>query len=375
MDAETRTRHPPLPGQRRGRRPVLLLAAAALLLGLGLSVAVAGIAVLSDRLPLQRVTTAARAVLEGEVPLERAAGRIVAAVETRLPSLGLRSAPVAVLPVRAPLAPVAAEGRAIFAGEDSIEAALRALAVFPLPFATPAGPTAPVAAAPQPGPAPAPARAALPPPPPRALAIACPPRTPGARVEVAVSDPAPRLSHDTPVAGLNALAGHGVGSGFQHLGLTILRSEWRSEIALRVAGGDGAVCAVVEHVRVTLAHTENRILIAREIPAGTCLYQEVEAHERRHVAANTRVLRAAVAPARRAIEAWAAEAEGRAANPETAKAVLQEGLRQAMEPVMAALNERRTEANRAVDSPEEYQRLSRSCALDHVRLQDRLRRP
>lgn len=373
MDAETRTRHPPLPGRRRGRRPVLLLAAAALLLGLGLSVAVAGIAVLSDRLPLQRVTTAARAVLEGEVPLETAAGRIVAAVEKRLPSLGLRSAPVAVLPVRAPLAPVAAEGRAIFAGEDSIEAALRALAVFPLPFATPAGPTAPVAAAPQPGPAPA--SAALPPPPPRALAIACPPRTPGARVEVAVSDRAPRLSHDTPVAGLNALAGQGVGTGFQHLGLTLLRSEWRSEIGLRLAGGDGGVCAVVEHVRVTLAHAENRILIAREIPAGSCLYEEVEAHERQHVAANTRVLRAAVAPARRVLEAWAAEAEARAADPEAAKAVLQEGLRQAMEPVMAALNERRVEANRAIDSPAEYQRLSRSCALDHVRLQDRLRRP
>jgi len=351
---------------------VLLLAVAALLLGLGLSVAVAGMVVLSDRLPLQRVTAAARAVLEGEVPPGTAVERIVAAVEKRLPTLGLRPAPMAVLPVRAPLAPVAAEGRAIFAGEDSIEAALRALAVFPVPFATPVGPAAPAAGVSRP--APTPARAALPPPP-QALAIACPPRTPAARIEVLVSDPAPKLGHDVTVAGLNALAGQGLGSGFQHLGLTLLRSEWRGEIALRATGGAGGLCAVVEHVRVTLAHAENRIFVAREIPAGTCLYEEVEGHERRHVAANARVLREAVAPARRALETWAAQAEARAASPDAAKAVLQEGLRQAMEPVMAALNERRTEANRVVDSPEEYQRLSRSCATDHIRLQDRLRRP
>lgn len=205
---------------------------------------------------------------------------------------------------------------------------------------------------------------------------ACPPRsTTRPQVEVAIVDPQPRLSRDTTIAALHALSGQPQRADFHHLGVTALRMEWRGEVQVSVTSDPSGACAEVARVRVTLAHVGHRILIAREIPAASCLYQEVETHERRHVAANRRVLRDAAAPVRRAIEAWANEAEARAATADAAREALLSGLQAAMTPVIAAVQERRDAANRAIDSPEEYRRIAQSCGVDHIRLQDRLRNP
>jgi hypothetical protein len=205
---------------------------------------------------------------------------------------------------------------------------------------------------------------------------ACPTRgTTPPQVEVVILDPQPRLSRDTTVAALHALSGQPQRADFHHLGVTAVRMEWRGEVQVSVATSADGICAVVARVRVTLAHVGHRILIAREIPQDSCLYQEVETHERRHVAANRRVLREAAAPARRALEAWATEAEARAATAEAARDALMSGLQTTMMPLIAAVQERRDAANRAIDSPEEYRRIAQSCGADHLRLQDRLRNP
>jgi hypothetical protein len=205
---------------------------------------------------------------------------------------------------------------------------------------------------------------------------ACPMRsTASPQVEVVILNPQPRLSRDTTVSALHGLSGQPQRANFHHLGVTVLRMEWRGEVQLSVATDPQGICAVVTRVRVTLAHVGHRILIAREIPQGGCLYQEVETHERRHVAANRRALREAVAPVGRALEAWAANAETRAATAEAAREALLSGLQATMTPLIAAVQERRDVANRAIDSPEEYRRIAQSCGVDQLRLQDRLRNP
>lgn len=203
--------------------------------------------------------------------------------------------------------------------------------------------------------------------------VACP--VPGPRIVVTVMDPAPSISHDVSVDALHAQSGQARTTLSHHLGLTRLRVEWRTQVVARVAPGPEGVCAVVAEARLTLVHAEHRILIAREIPAGGCLYREVEEHERRHVAVNRTALAEAAPAARRVLEAWAAGAEARAPTAEAATALLREGLNRALEPVAAAVLERRAAAHRAIDTVEEYNRLYRSCALDQIRLQDRLRGP
>lgn len=200
--------------------------------------------------------------------------------------------------------------------------------------------------------------------------VACPPGTP--RIDVTVIDREPSVARNQPMAALAALSND---PGLQSLGLTTVRLEWRNEFDSRIAAGADAVCAVVGAVRITLIHAEHRILIAREIPGRGCLYQEVLEHERRHVAANRALLRTAAAAARRALTAWAATAQARAATPDQAVAQLREGMRDALAPVFAGIDEARTAAHRAIDTPEEYRRLWQSCATDQIQLQDRLRRP
>ena len=54
---------------------------------------------------------------------------------------------------------------------------------------------------------------------------------------------------------------------------------------------DGTVCVGLTQVNVRYAFVNTAIYIAQEIPYGTCLFGEVEAHERRHVEVDGQLLR------------------------------------------------------------------------------------
>jgi hypothetical protein len=205
---------------------------------------------------------------------------------------------------------------------------------------------------------------------------ACPPRgTPLISVEVV--DPEARLLNPVSSATLRTEAGGEAGEAFpHHLGLTVSRVEWRTDITARSRGlNGGPVCAVPAEVRVRLLHSEHTIRLARELPAGSCLAREVLAHERRHAEVNRRTIREAGAELRIAVRAWAAHVEGRAADSGAAAMALQEDLTRALEPVLERLRVAREVGHAAIDSPEEYRRLSRVCPEDQRRLRAALRLP
>jgi hypothetical protein len=200
-------------------------------------------------------------------------------------------------------------------------------------------------------------------------APACPPRgTPATRVTL--QDPEPRILPTIPAAQLRAQAGVPEGHAhLHHLGLTLSRVEWRSEITVRSQGAPGGpVCAVPAEVRLSLVHAEHSIRLAREIPREGCLAREVLEHERRHVEVNRRTLREAAEALRGVARDWAARAETRAADPAAAAAVLQEDLSGAVEPVLARLRAAREEGHARIDTTEEYARLGRVCPGDQRRL-------
>lgn len=207
--------------------------------------------------------------------------------------------------------------------------------------------------------------------PPRAARLVCPPRQ--ARVRLAVQDPEPALSTELGIDALHARTGLPRRESAHHLALTTASIEWLSEVevvhsrAARAGPGGGPLfCAVPGRVGLTLAVTEHRMRIAREIPEGGCLFAEVEAHERRHVAVNREALRQAARLARAAAEGWAREAEGTGTSLDDAKAVLADGLRRAVEPAMAALRLAQARGHAAIDTPAEYRRLARICPEDQL---------
>lgn len=203
---------------------------------------------------------------------------------------------------------------------------------------------------------------------------ACPPR--GAPVlRVTLQDPEPRLLPPVPAAQLGAQSGaQEAQAHLHHLGLTVSRVEWRSEITVRSRGAAGGpVCGVPAEIRLSLVHAEHAIRLAREIPRDGCLAREVLAHERRHVEVNRRTLREAAEELRGIARAWAERAEARAADPGQAAAALQDDLSAAVEPVLARLRAAREAGHAAIDTPEEYRRLGRVCPGDQRRLRATLR--
>lgn len=199
----------------------------------------------------------------------------------------------------------------------------------------------------------------------------CPPASP--RVEVALHDPEPPIDHWSGMDALRAEADAPGGAANRHLGVTASRVEWRSEIEARVASASGRACARPERVSLDIRHAEHGIRIARELPRGSCLFRETEAHERRHAAANSAALRRAAAEAEAAARRWAASAVARAATEQSALEALQADLRRAIEPAFEAMQAAQEAAHRAIDRPEEYLRLGRVCPDDQKALGERLR--
>jgi len=196
-------------------------------------------------------------------------------------------------------------------------------------------------------------------------------------VRVAVTDPDPRVLPAAPAAELRAQAGAAtpgeasapMGGEQQHLGVTLSRVEWRSEITVRSQGVvGGPVCALPAELRLTLVHAEHSIRIARELPRDGCLAREVLAHERRHVAVNRRTLQEAAGALHTVARRWALRAEARAADVAAAAAALQDQLQAEVAPVLERLRAAREAGHDRIDTAEEYRRLGRICPEDQRRL-------
>jgi hypothetical protein len=195
-------------------------------------------------------------------------------------------------------------------------------------------------------------------------------------VNVELVDAEPRILPPLPAASLRAEAGGEPDGTFpHHLGLTVSRVEWRSEITVRSRGPErGPVCALPAEIRLRLLHAEHSIRLAREVPRGGCLAQEVLAHEKRHAEVNRRTLRDAATELRRVARGWALRAEARADDAGQAALALQDELAALLEPVLERLRSAREAGHAAIDRTDEYRRLSRVCAEDQRRLRAALGR-
>ncbi len=190
-----------------------------------------------------------------------------------------------------------------------------------------------------------------------------------------VDDPPVTQDFSRPFAELHRRAGTrppNPRGGQLHLGLTIVGLSFGTEMGFEMTSGLAGVCLRPRTIRLTIRHTLHHVMIASEVPAGGCLFQEVLAHEMRHVAVNRQTLATYAPRVREAASRWAAGAVARGGDAQMLAGSLRDQLGAAVKPVLDRLNAARRSQQAAIDSPEEYRRLAASCFADHVRIRSLL---
>jgi hypothetical protein len=190
----------------------------------------------------------------------------------------------------------------------------------------------------------------------------CPASKPEVTVELSIAEPL--IDNALPQPTLQTLAGqHHQDGHTQGLYQADLEVGWR--IRIRRSETDGATCHWVDQVTVTMTMPRRMIYIVRDRPPGSCPYESVLAHERKHQATDEVLLREHRPRLQRAAEEAAAvlpRAAMRGADGETAEARLSAPIAAALKRAFAALAKARAERQAAIDTPAEYRRVRAVCS-------------
>lgn len=194
-----------------------------------------------------------------------------------------------------------------------------------------------------------------------AVALDC--RRPNAAIEVTFQTSEPTIDNTLPQPELQRIS-RGPHYGSRPPGLyrgelsarENLRLAWRSE-------GD-EVCVRVDRVRIEVTLRERKIWVIRERKPGTCEYDAVLGHERKHQAVDDSMLqeagerlRQAVAAAIDALPARAIPSFERPA----AEAHAAETVAAAFRATMGEILRDRDARQLGVDTPQEYRRIGAAC--------------
>jgi len=187
----------------------------------------------------------------------------------------------------------------------------------------------------------------------------------------------PRYDTSLSLASIRAMAGKpnlsSTGVREMPVGLTSaqLRTASSFEVTTQTKGRDPLVCAQITHLNLEVGFEDTTIYLAHELPPGSCAESEVNQHELRHVATDRQVLMD-FAPRIQPFLQSVLQGIGtiRASSSAIAEAHLRAQIDEAMKHLTSTLAAEREAAQRQIDTPEEYQRLSAAC---HGELQQVLR--
>jgi hypothetical protein len=176
---------------------------------------------------------------------------------------------------------------------------------------------------------------------------------------------APVYDYATGIAEITALsadAHHTIREGLT-LGLT--RYEPMLEMQVPVKGvqlPDGLACAHVEHVDVTVGYKDVTVYVASEIPQGSCGFDQVMAHEQKHIDVNKQIL-AEYAPRIEAELGAYLKQNGvfRELDPDYATGILREKLQGIINSIMEEMSAENQKRQQGIDTVAEYNRVSASC--------------
>lgn len=138
---------------------------------------------------------------------------------------------------------------------------------------------------------------------------------------------------------------------------------------------NGAACAYVQHVDVTIGYRNVTVFIANEIPRPGCGFDETMAHEQKHIAVNREILQKFVPLIEERFKSYL-KLNGvlQVQNAKYAQQVISERLQSIIEDMIGQMGQENIREQREVDSAEEYNRLSHVCNGDLGVIADLYRR-
>ena len=152
-------------------------------------------------------------------------------------------------------------------------------------------------------------------------------------------------------------------SGGRVLGLALAQFGERQQMSVSTQTlANGSVCASVASVRVTFGFESRRVFVARELPPGSCIYNEVQSHEMKHVRADEELLRRYLP---RVDERLRVELRRmspmRAANGQQAVGAIRNRIEQLLRGMLDEFTREHDRVQAQIDTVDEYRRLSASC--------------
>lgn len=147
------------------------------------------------------------------------------------------------------------------------------------------------------------------------------------------------------------------------LGLSTVRLGIDSEMAAIFSlGANATVCGRLSMLQVRVGYQERTVLVAKELPKGSCIHNEVLTHERKHVAVDDAMLKTFTSLVRPRIEALIARIGPVVARSQShAMNVLRGQVDRELDALSREMNRERDRRQAEVDTLEEYQRVTDSC--------------
>jgi hypothetical protein len=178
----------------------------------------------------------------------------------------------------------------------------------------------------------------------------------------------PRYDYTVDIATLQGLAQdatHAVHGG--HRGLTLGLTRYNPVLQFRVPiqtvkfpNSEG--CARVNHVEVTIGYRDVVVFIPKEVPQGSCGFEQVMIHEQKHIAVNQAILDEYVPLIETRLRDYLRfNGVFREPNPQYAVDLLNQKLKTILDTMSQQITNENRQRQELVDSPEEYRRVSATC--------------
>lgn len=178
----------------------------------------------------------------------------------------------------------------------------------------------------------------------------------------------PAYDYSVGLADVQALAGdtrHAVHGGHTGLTLGLTRYDPIMQVTAPVRAAqfeDGSACARIDHVDVIFGYKDVTVYIPREIPQASCGFNEVIAHERKHLAVNRKILDD-YAPVITAKIKDYLRTSGvfREQNVSYALSLVRDKLQAILNEISGEVFAENSRRQQDVDNPGEYRRIAMSC--------------
>ena len=178
----------------------------------------------------------------------------------------------------------------------------------------------------------------------------------------------PHYDYNEDIGALQQLAHdakHNVHGG--HEGLSLGLTQYRPFLGFRVPVNtlqfpDGTGCARVEKVEVEIGYKDVVVYIPRNVPQGSCGFNEVMGHEQKHIAVNRALLQEYVPIMQDRLQEFL-RTHGLIRERDTSYAVklMNEQLQAILDDVSNQMVQENSRRQQLVDSPQEYARVSAAC--------------